>query len=107
MLPEHVRAFCGQRFLKAKDKDLALLCVRAYNDWLFEEWCGPSAGRLFGAVLVPAVGRRPRGRRGRAQRRSRCDGGVASRRSPPTLGLPSIYCGYWEPLLGPARRRAS
>src|SRR5205814_1879958 len=31
--------FCGQTFLEARDKDLALLCVRAYNDWMVDEWC--------------------------------------------------------------------
>ena len=25
--------FCGQTFYEAKDKDVALECVRAYNDW--------------------------------------------------------------------------
>jgi hypothetical protein len=38
--------FCGQTFLEAADKDLALLCVRAYNDWMVEEWCAGSGGRL-------------------------------------------------------------
>jgi hypothetical protein len=26
--------FCGQTFLEAKDRELAMLCVRAYNDWM-------------------------------------------------------------------------
>ena len=34
--------FCGQTFLEADDKDLALLCVQAYNDWMVEEWCAGS-----------------------------------------------------------------
>ena len=32
--------FCGQTFLEAKDRELALLCVQAYNDWMVDEWCG-------------------------------------------------------------------
>ena len=40
--------FCGQTFTEAKDRELALLCVQAYNDWMVEEWCGPQAqGRLI------------------------------------------------------------
>src|SRR5262249_4572747 len=35
--------FCGQTFLEAKDRELALLCVRAYNDWMVEEWCSGSS----------------------------------------------------------------
>src|ERR1700689_4712533 len=29
--------FCGQTFYEAEDKELALLCVRAYNDWMVDE----------------------------------------------------------------------
>jgi predicted TIM-barrel fold metal-dependent hydrolase len=45
--------FCGQTFLEAKDKDLALRCVQAYNDWMVEEWCAPSGGRLVPLCLIP------------------------------------------------------
>src|SRR5260370_15939008 len=50
--PNQVR-FCGQVFLWMRDKDLALACVRAYNDWVVEEWCGGSGGRLLPACLIP------------------------------------------------------
>jgi hypothetical protein len=46
--------FCGQTFTEAKDKELALLCVQAYNDWMVEEWCGGAgAGRLIPLIIVP------------------------------------------------------
>lgn len=45
--------FCGQTFLEAHDKELALACVRAYNDWTVDEWCGDSGGRLLPLCLVP------------------------------------------------------
>ena len=45
--------FAGQIFLWGKDKELAVLCVRAYNDWMVEEWCGGSGGRLIPLCLVP------------------------------------------------------
>ena len=35
--------FCGQQFLWGKDRELARLCVEAYNDWMVEEWCGEAA----------------------------------------------------------------
>ncbi len=38
------------------DPEMQLACVRAYNDWLHEEFCAPSNGRLFGAALVPITG---------------------------------------------------
>jgi predicted TIM-barrel fold metal-dependent hydrolase len=88
--------FCGQQFLWAKDKDLALLCVKAYNDWMVEEWCGQSNGRLIPLCLIPLWDvqlaleelRRNAGRGVRA---------VAFSEMPPYLELPSVYSGYWEP----------
>ncbi|MFZ0664246.1 MAG: amidohydrolase family protein [Acidimicrobiales bacterium] len=88
--------FCGQLFLRGKDKDLSLLCVQAYNDWMVEEWCAPSGGRLIPLCIVPlwdaelAAAEVLRN----AERGVRA---VAFSELPPYLGLPSIYSGYWEP----------
>ncbi|MGW1029099.1 amidohydrolase family protein [Streptomyces sp. NPDC002577] len=88
--------FCGQIFLWAKDKELAHLCVKAYNDWMVEEWCGGSGGRLIPLCLVPlwdvelavAELRRNAARGVRA---------VAFSELPGYLGLPSIHSGHWDP----------
>ena len=62
MLMNHVDAslcfptfprFCGQTFLEAKDMELAMACVLAYNDWMVEEWCGESGGVLIPLTIVP------------------------------------------------------
>ena len=45
--------FCGQTFLEGADKDLGLACVKAYNDWMVEEWCGGSGGRLIPLGIIP------------------------------------------------------
>jgi len=45
--------FCGQLFWEARDKDLALLCVKAYNDWMIEEWCAAAPGRYIPLTLIP------------------------------------------------------
>jgi predicted TIM-barrel fold metal-dependent hydrolase len=88
--------FCGQTFAEARDKDLALACVRAYNDWMVEEWCGDSGGRLVPLVIVPlwdvdlavAEVRRNAARGVRA---------VCFSELPAKLGLPSVHSGYWDP----------
>ena len=88
--------FCGQTFLEAQDRDLALLCVKAFNDWMVDEWCSPSGGRLIPLCLVPLWDatlaadeiRRNAARGVRA---------VAFSEIPPYLGLPSIHSGYWDP----------
>ena len=91
--------FCGQTFFDARDRDLALLCVRAYNDWMVEEWCGDSGGRLIPLCIVPlwdpelaaAEVRRNAARGCRA---------LAFSELPGNLGLPSIHDRdrHWDPL---------
>jgi predicted TIM-barrel fold metal-dependent hydrolase len=90
--------FCGQTFLEAKDKELALACVRAYNDWMIEEWCGDSGGRLIPLCLIPlwdpylaAIEVRRNAARG-------CHA-VAFCELPANLGLPSIHSSdrHWDP----------
>jgi predicted TIM-barrel fold metal-dependent hydrolase len=90
--------FCGQTFLEREDKELADLCVKAYNDWMFDEWCAGSDGRLvplpiiqlWDAELAAAEVRRNADRGGHA---------VCFTEIPPFLGLPSIHDanGYWDP----------
>lgn len=90
--------FCGQTFLEAQDKDLALACVRAYNDWMIQEWCGDAArGRLLPMTLIPLWDVELA-----AAEVRRCAGlgntSIAFSECPPALDLPSIHSGYWDPL---------
>ena len=89
--------FCGQTFLEAKDRDLALLCVRAYNDWMVEEWSAGTGGRLIPLCLIPLWDPpRPRPRCG-ATRPGACPPS-ASARSPTTWVCPaSTTSEHWEP----------
>ncbi len=88
--------FCGQTFLEAKDRDLAFACVLAYNDWMVDEWCGDSGGRLIPLCLVPLwdAGMAADEVRRNAARGCRA---VCFSEIPPHLGLPSIHSGYWDP----------
>lgn len=98
--PNIMPRFCGQAFLEATDKDLALLCVRAYNDWMADVWAGPSDGRLLHLSIVPLWSpelaaeevHRNAARGGRA---------VTFSELPSKLGLPSIHSKdlHWDPLL--------
>jgi predicted TIM-barrel fold metal-dependent hydrolase len=92
--------FCGQTFYEAHDKELALECVKTYNDWMIEDWCASSGGRLIPLTIIPlwdpvaaaAEIRRNAARGCRA---------VCFSEIPPNLGLPSIHDadGYWDPFL--------
>jgi predicted TIM-barrel fold metal-dependent hydrolase len=88
--------FCGQTFLEAKDRELGLACVVAYNDWMIEEWCGDSGGRLIPLCLIPLwdAGLAAAEVRRNAARGCRA---VCFSEIPPHLGLPSIHSDYWDP----------
>jgi predicted TIM-barrel fold metal-dependent hydrolase len=95
--PNMFARFAGQRFVFGKDKDLSLLCVQAYNDFMLDEWCAGSDGRLIPLGILPlwdadlcAVEMRRVAERGM---RAVCFSEI-----PPYLGLPSIHSGYWDPM---------
>ncbi len=98
--PNTLPRFCGQTFCEAKDKDLALACVQAYNDWIIEDWGGGEAqGRLIPVTLVPLWD----SRLAAVEVRRCADKGSAAitfTENPSRLGLPSFHDakGYWEPL---------
>ncbi len=92
--------FCGQTFMEADDKVLAKLCVEAYNDWLVEEWCGGTDGRLIPLCIIPLWDVELAA----AEIRRNADRGVRAvcfSEIPPYLGLPSVHDadGYWEPFV--------
>jgi predicted TIM-barrel fold metal-dependent hydrolase len=90
--------FCGQTFLEAKDRDLALLCVQAYNDWMVDEWCSASDGRLIPLCLIPLWDVRLAAEEVR-RNAARGVHAVCFSEIPPFLGLPSVHDAdlYWDP----------
>ncbi len=88
--------FCGQTFLDAKDRELAEACVVAYNDWMIDEWCGDSDGRLVPLCLIPLWDAELASAEVRRNAARGCRA-VCFSEIPPHLGLPSIHSGYWDP----------
>jgi predicted TIM-barrel fold metal-dependent hydrolase len=92
--------YCGQTFLEAKDKKVALACVRAYNDWMVDGWAGAAPGRFIPLLIIPlwdpalAAAEVMRGAANGAK-------AVAFSENPAKLGLPSLHDrdGYWDPFL--------
>ena len=98
--PNVLPRFCGQAFLEREDKELAFLCVQAYNDWMIDEWCsGDGKGRLIPMTIVPlwdpilaaAEIRRCANKGSHA---------IAFTENPHPLGLPSIHSPdrHWDPV---------
>jgi predicted TIM-barrel fold metal-dependent hydrolase len=88
--------FCGQQFSLAPDKELALACIRAWNDFVVEEWCAGSAGRLVPLGIVPLwdVDRAV----AEARRLADIDfRSISFPEAPHLLGLPSVHSRAWDP----------
>jgi predicted TIM-barrel fold metal-dependent hydrolase len=91
--------FAGQTFYEGKDKELGLLCVKAYNDWMIDEWSGSAPGRFIPGIIVPLWDPREA-----AAEIERCVGKGAKAliftENPAPLGLPSLHdrTGYWDPV---------
>ena len=88
--------FCGQTFLEAKDREVALACVGAYNDWMVEEWCGDSGGRLIPLCLIPLWDPELAAAEVRRNAARGCHA-VCFSEIPPHLGLPSVHTRHWDP----------
>jgi predicted TIM-barrel fold metal-dependent hydrolase len=96
--PNMFARFAGQRFVFGADRELALLCVRAYNDFMVDEWCAGSGGRLIPLGILPLWDAELCA----AEIRSQASRGIHAMcftEVPPYLGLPSIHTDYWDPML--------
>ena len=88
--------FCGQTFLEAKDREVALECVYAYNNWMVEEWCGDSGGRLIPLIIIPLWDAELAAAEVR-RNAARGVHAVCFSEIPYKLGLPSVHDLVWEP----------
>ncbi len=98
-----ITRFCGQLFAEASDREFGLVCLKAYNDWMIEEWCGSAPGRYIPLILIPIWDPKLA-----AKEMERCsDKGAnafAFSENPAPLGLPTIHDKnrYWDPVMSTA-----
>jgi len=96
--------FAGTTFAVAKDKELALACVQAYNDFIIDEWCAPYPDRQIPLMIVPwwdmdlTV---------KEIHRTADKGGKSFTfvELPHRMGMPSWHSDYFNPMLQAAQDR--
>jgi predicted TIM-barrel fold metal-dependent hydrolase len=90
---------CGQTFLATQDKDLGLACIRAYNDWMIDEWAASAPDRFIPLALVPLW---DADLAAEEARRAAAKGAksISFTENPSSIGLPSLHDKnrYWDPL---------
>jgi predicted TIM-barrel fold metal-dependent hydrolase len=97
LFPSGIPRICGKRFFDVPDKELGLACIRAWNDYILEEWYGVAPDRYVPLAIVPmwdpqlcaeeirrtaALGTR----------------GITFSEGPHLLGFPSIHDPHWDPV---------
>jgi predicted TIM-barrel fold metal-dependent hydrolase len=95
--PSLTFGFAGTHLSRMDAQNVGLACVRAWNDWVAEEWCGAHPDRLIGCQLPwltdPQVAATEIFRN--AARGFRA---VSFSENPEALGFPSLYSNEWDPL---------
>jgi predicted TIM-barrel fold metal-dependent hydrolase len=97
--PSQITGFCGRVFFECSDRDLGLACIRAWNDWLFEEWHRPYPERIVPLGITyladPAVAAEEIRRNAARGFRS-----VTLPERPHEIGLPSLWDRtHWDPIM--------
>ena len=74
--------------------------MKAYNDWMIDEWCAGTNGRLIPLIIVQLWDSQLAADEIRRNAASGCRAGDVLG-DPPFLGFPSIHDkdGYWDPFL--------
>lgn len=88
--------FCGQLFINAKDKDLTLNVIRAYNDWHIDEWAGTVPGRIIPMTIMPLWDPQLMVEEIKRTVEKGCHA-VTFSENPEKLGLPGLHTDHWDP----------
>ena len=97
--PSQITGFCGRVFFGASDRDLGLACVRAWNDWLYEEWYLAHPERIvpLGITYLADPHLAAEEIRRNAERGFRS---VTFPERPHEIGLPTLWQrDHWDPII--------
>jgi predicted TIM-barrel fold metal-dependent hydrolase len=94
--PSILFGFAGWRFSRMPDPELGLACVRAYNDWMLEEWCGAAPERYI-PCQIPWLSDPELGAQEIRRNAARGVHAVSFSENPEALGFANIYDRVWDP----------
>lgn len=96
--PSMVTGFCGRVFAEVEDRELGHHTVRAWNDWLHEVWWSPHRDRII-PLGITDLADPERGAREIRRNAERGFVAVSLPERPHRIGLPSLFTGYWDPII--------
>jgi predicted TIM-barrel fold metal-dependent hydrolase len=90
-------AFAGTLFLRFQDRVLADLSVKAWNDFVLDEWC-PTAPDLYIPMIITQLWD-PEAAAAEIRRcAEKGNRALSFAENPVPLGLPSFYTDHWDPV---------
>ena len=97
--PSQITGFCGRVFFAIPDRELGLACIRAWNDWLFEEWYQQHPDRIVPLGITYLAD--PAAAAGEIRRNAeRGFTSVTLPERPHAIGLPSLWeRDHWDPIV--------
>ena len=96
--PSGVPGFGGTHFSEAKNQELGFACVRAWNDWLFEEWYSSYPERIV-PLGITFLSDPEKGAEEIRRNAKRGFTAVTLPEQPHELGYPPVFDDYWEPII--------
>ena len=96
--PSGVTGFGGTLFSETKDQELGLACMRAWNDWLYDEWYGPYKDRIVPLGITYLADPQ----KGAEEIRRNAARGFRAVTIPDQLhriGYPAVFDDHWEPIV--------
>ncbi len=96
--PSGVTGFGGTLFSEARDPELGLACVQAWNDWVYEEWHQPYPARIIplGITFLADPEKGAAEIRRNARRGFKA---VTLPEQPHKQNLPTVFDAWWEPIV--------
>lgn len=97
LFPTYLR-FAATGLLEVQDKaGLGIEIVKAYNDWMIEDWCGEAKGRFIPMMVLP-LWDPPAA----AEEIRRCAANgfktITMTENPVPMGMPSFWTDHWDPV---------
>ncbi|NCY17395.1 MAG: amidohydrolase [Actinobacteria bacterium] len=96
--PSMITGFCGRVFAEVPDRELGWETTKAWNDWYHDAWWQPYPERSIPMGITyladPELGA--------AEIRRNAERGfvaVTLPERPHRIGLPSLFTGYWDPII--------
>jgi predicted TIM-barrel fold metal-dependent hydrolase len=93
--------FAGTVFMDGQDRDLSRLCIRAWNDYILDEWCAAAPDRYIPLIVLPVWDvqasvdeiHRTAAKGAKA---------IAFPENPVPRDLPSFHTDHWDPIFSAA-----